>query len=352
MVTQYPDYNEYIDIVAGRMASVHQPFAGRILAPEIARLVVVATGWAPAPVLGAISAVGWALVPVLGAAYLWLRKLPLGWAIVIATVPFPALSARFILVPDAWAICLVLSIFIALEMRKGAVAGALAFVLAFVRTSSILAVTLQFAADFRKTGLRMAAIIAAMFVVGVLIKMPLIHGNAGNQHQMSSVIYMIAKTPVNGMANIFGVHLYTNTYPYCIRPVWSTDIGQIRGLGNIHTVGVCPIEYQPVIVSLLCYASIFGLLPSIAAVRLFRMGFPRSMLTDIAARELAVFLAAVLLSPAFGLTITRLFVESYPLLFVAAGPIASGTVLTPRQLLAMVAFNLGALVLLAYVAPN
>jgi hypothetical protein len=351
-VVDYKDYAEYINLVNGRISEVHQPFVGRILAPMIARLAVVSTGVSPSWALGVTSAVGWAIVPILGGAFLSLRKVPIGWALVIASVPFPAQAARFLLVPDGWPICLILTIFIAIETRRGALAGVAAFVLALTRTSSILAVTLRLVADFRKNKYRLAAVIFAAFFAGLLLKIPLLSGNPGNQHKMPGIIYMLAKAPVNGLSNIVGMHIYTNTYPYCPKPSTTLELGKVVGFGDVHTIGLCPIFYPQIYTSFACYVFIFGLLPFIAARHLFRERLHHRNATDFAWREITVFLAAFILSPTFGLTISRLFVESYPLLFVAAAPMASGKDLRPRQVAALILYNLIGLAVLVTVAPN
>ncbi len=350
--TYYTDYVEYLQIAQGRMVDVHQPFAGRILAPEAARLLSFVAGLSAPLALALVSGAGWALAPILTATLLWLRKVPIGWALVVASLPYPALAARFYLVPDAWALCLVLSVFIAIERRGSAAAGLSAFALALARTSSILAIVLRLALDLGKWRVRLAVAIAAGFALGLVVKAPLIRGNQGNTHQMSGVLYILAKTPVNFMANLMGAHLYTNSFSYCPSPLFAYETGPLPGLGKIQTLGLCPFNAAPVVISLLCYGLIFGAIPLIALRRMARAGFTPRDRFDLDWRQTASFLAIFALSPAFGLTITRLFIEAYPLMLLAMRPLAGAVDLRPRQAIALSAYNLAGLILLAVAAPN
>lgn len=351
-VLGYSDYVHYLKIVNGDIADVRQPFVSRVFGPEIARLLMRGTGWSPSTALTTVCLAGWAVAPLAGGLLLYLRKTPLTWALVVASVPFAALAARFFQVPDGWAVSFVLTLFIGLELASAPLAGAGAVALAFARSSSLMSVLLQLAAGYRKGRWRIAAVVLAAFAIGLVARAPLIHGNPGNQHRMPGLVYLLAKAPVNGLSNLFGVHIYTNTYPYCPKPATVLELGRVPGLGDIHTVGLCSGAWRPILTSVLCYAAIFGVFPALALRRLLSPGPLAEKAADPSWRELAAFLAMHLLSPAFGLTITRLFVEAYPLLFIAAGPAVRGMTLTRGRAVVLMGLNIAAFVILMSISPN
>lgn len=348
----YPDYSEYTNMVLGHLSEVNQPFIDRVLAPEIARSVVMTTGLEPTTALEIVCQAGWALVPVLGGMLLRLRKVSFAWAVVIATLPYPALAARFYLVPDAWAVSFVLVIFIALEYRSEAVAGAFATGLAFARSSSIFAVTLQLLAGWRRNGWRATTIIVTAFAFGLWLKAPLMQGSQDNHHHLPGVVYLIGKIASNGLSNILGAELFTNTFRDCPKPLVTIPIGRVPGMGAIREIGLCAIHYRPVGNTLLCYLFIFGALPLAAAARLRGAGFRRADRADTGWREMAVFLFAFLLCPLFGATITRLFVEAFPLLFIAAGPVTQGKAPSPIRAAALIGYNLIGFLIIVTASPD
>ncbi len=353
----YDDYKDYLALASGDRAHVPQPFASRVLAPFIAGQAAAWTGASVRDALAAVGLISTALCALPAAGLLRLARVPLPWALVIATIPYPALAVGYYLVPDGMAPLFVLTCFYGVAAKTRWLSGAGSVLAILTRNTSLLAIGLWSAVSLRARDTRWAAAAAlAGIVVGMVLLKVLFPPHTSNVHEMSGALYFALKPAVNAVKNLLGIELYLNTVDWCTPPVATFDISFIPGLGNITEIGYCRINVLRPIYSLLCYLMIFGIAPLLIAramIRTARTSEDRTLLGRAASLLVfAPFTILFLLSPTFGITIKRLFVESYPLLFPIAGLfIPAMSAENGLKPLWWIGYNIAGFVLLANIRP-
>lgn len=355
--TGYDDYKDYLALTSGDSANVPEPFASRVFAPFMAARLADWTGMGARDALAVVSFAATALCALPAAGLLRLARIPLPWALVIATAPYPALAVGYYLVPDGMAALFVLTCFYGIAAKTPWLSGAGAALAMLTRNTSLLAIGLwsAFSASVRAT--RWAAIAALVGVaIGMVLLKTLFPPQASNVHEMSGALYFLLKPAVNAVKNLLGVELYLNTVDWCAPPVAVFDISFIPGLGNITEIGYCRINAMRPLYSVLSYLMIFGIAPLLIAramMRTLRDSEKLTLLGNAASlAAFAPFTILFLLSPTFGITIKRLFVESYPLLFpIAALFIPTCTSQDRLKPLWWIGYNIVGFILLANIHP-
>lgn len=352
----YDDYKDYLALAAGQGADVPEPFASRVLAPFVAGRVADIFGLTVQDALATVSFLSWAFCALPAAALLRTARISIPWALVIATLPFPALAVGYYLVPDGMAVLFTLTCLWGIARHTPWLSGAGAALAILSRNTTSVAITLWAAFSATRKPTRWAAFGAlAGIVVGVLV-LKLFAQPAANVHEMSGALYFALKPAVNAVKNLLGLELYLNTVDWCAPPVQVFDVSFIPGIGNITEVGYCRVNVLRPIYSLLCYLMIFGVAPILAARAMLRTAKAAEKPTILgvsgALAVFAPFTILFLLSPALGITIKRLFVESYPLLFPIAGLIIPAATQENRlKPLWFIGYNILGFILLATIRP-
>lgn len=352
----YQDYIDYL-AMARDQGHVPEPFASRIAAPFIAGLVADVTGVTARNALAGVSLITWALCALPAASLLRRAGVSLPWALVFATIPFPALAVGYYLVPDGMAALLVLISFWAISTNAPVLSGASAALAILSRNSISVAIALWSAYCALSRSTRVAALAAlGGTVVGIILLRTVFSPEAANVHEMNGALYLLLKPGVNAVKNLLGLELYLNTVDWCAPPRAVFDISFIPGLGDISQIGYCSINPMRPLYSLLSYLMIFGVAPILAVLAMIRAGRavePRSIIGIVQALAVfAPFIILFLLSPTLGITIKRLFVTAYPLLFPIAGLITSAVPGQARLMpLWLIGYNIVGFALLATIRP-
>lgn len=342
VVAGYEDYRQYLDMTVGRLDSVTEPFASRRLGPALAALLARASGLAPAAALALTVIAGWLAAAVAAGLILWRVGASRRWTWVLATVPFPGISAAFHLVPDSLTVALVLLFVLAVTLRSGGAALAASAAAMLARGTSALSILLWAPAWLwrRSAGVKILVGAAVGLILGALLKRWLWPSSAQNVHHMNGAVYLVAKTGMNAVRAFLGVQLYADTTDWCPRPAHVLYLHGMPGLGRIDAVGVCAFKPLAIVSSFTSYACILGVTPYVAVRHL--IAACRTTGVAAALREQApvvAFLFLFLLAPTLGSTAPRLFIEAYPLIFVVAPLCVGRSDLSGRAFAGALALN-------------
>ena len=351
LVEGYFDYDEYLNMTLGNFENVTEPFASRIFGPLLAHWLMRFAHISPTSALSVVCGVGWALVPIAAGYLLFLCSVPVRWSLIIATVPFPAVDARYYLVPDAWAALSVILFMIAVKIDKHACAFVASCAAMFVRSSSAAAIIIWSAAASPDSRFRWVRISICGVGFGLVLKYFAFQTHSSNVHHMNQALYYLAKVPVNLLHNLVGIQFYSDSINWCSPPIFAFDVSKIPGMGRIHMLGVCTPDFGNLARALVCYFFIFGALP----IWLLISEAPRDRWTRARLKgDLTplVFLVFFALAPGFGRTVVRLFIEAYPLLLLAVVRASnSGYPDRLAPMLFFLVYNLVGMAIIAFILP-
>ncbi|MEL7028078.1 MAG: hypothetical protein AAGL49_02460, partial [Pseudomonadota bacterium] len=336
---------------------VKQPFASRVFATILAQWASEAFSMEIRSALAIVSSAGWILAAWPASFILYKSKVPLNWAIVIASVPLPALASAYYLVPDGVAVLFALSCFAGMSLNSRILATLGATLTVLTRNTMALSIVLwTAAASLRRTQVYGLSILFGVAVGAVLLAW-MTPAESTNQHQMNAALYILAKVPVNAIRNILGLDIYINTADWCATPQIVFSVSHLPGLGDINELGICSFNWSRTMYTLFAYSTIFGVFPYLVARAILRdVKRGRSKPVKDIALLLSIyapFTFLFVISPALGITIKRLFVEAYPLIFPLARfvcPICPNP--SKQQVAILVCLNIAAVILLHALYPH
>lgn len=312
----YFDVSMYEAMALGLRGGVTEPYASRVLGPALARAIMELTGVEARSALAIVGAASLGFLAFLSPAYLFRQKVHLGGAMTVLMVPYAVVLVRYIHVPDALTVTVVFGFLWALvggrnvQASPGVALGALS-VLArktVLVPYALLSLYLMVARDSK----RIFTLLAAGTVgIGILALIP---SGAVNIHEMNSVSYYLLKPVANGISNILGVDLYTNTVQWCGDPVAVFDVSFVSFIGAITEVGYCRPSGSVIGHTLITYLTIFGAWPVLAALYLRSKDSSERVWKSLAGIFVLFFVAA----PLLGRTVERLFIYAFPFLLLVA----------------------------------
>jgi hypothetical protein len=310
----YGDSDYYLAMAAGHSTGVTEPFADRILGPWLASVLSYATGMSIRNTLATVCTLPWLLIGWPIGLILYRAQVPLRWALRVALIPFPIIGATYYLVPDGLEAFFLLILLLSLDAGQVAGITLAAGFATLARSSGALGALLWSASRYRK-GLGKQFLLTALGVIcALLIIRTVSNHDSHNIHNINPILYYFSKPPINYMANVFGFHIYSNTYHWCEDPIFATKIPPLSLLGHVDTLGICPFNAHAIVESISCYFFMFGIFPLMIFVALAQ----KSSGNYIERRRALMFSLLFLLSPGFGTTISRLFIEAFPFLIPAA----------------------------------
>lgn len=313
----WDDSPNYIAMATGHADSVTKPFANRIFEPVLAAFLSnalhldIGTGF---EIIAVISLIGWSLSLVRFCTDCVLT--PNYRAIFILLSPILLVAFQEIYIPDMLHMAAIALFLLAMKQRQFLIGAGLMTALITIReTSLILAATTAFFL-LRDRNIYGAILIAIATGLGVVIVQHF-SANAVNIHQMPELIYLVLKIPANLLSNVLGIGLWTNSFQWCLDPVFTVSVPSGLNFGQIHQIGFCaPHAPQPLLTAASLTA--FGILPALLLFTLLHKA-------SIAPSQqdtwwlIAFWYGAImtLLGPVSGTAVVRLIGYGWPLFLIA-----------------------------------
>ncbi len=311
-------------LAEGRITEVNQPFATRVLHPW---LVTGISRVSHLPINQSFWVINIILVSLfLGSlAYLYRQeRFSPRYFILLTCIPFFFRLATSLYLNDLCFSVLLLFFFIALRKERWIFATVLLIPLFLTRESTLLLAGLFIlvGALEKRWSLVMRSLFISIF--SILLLSWIGRAAHSNIHGLSSGLYLLFKVPFNGLRNLLGLTLFTNTFQtnagggFCT-PLWQTSIPSFLRMSSVRSVGFCPWDVHTLLTTVLYSLSLFG---SAFAFLLFR---GRSLIrASFKQMPFWIRLAslygacAFVLAPFLGTSIDRLFAMSWPLFALGA----------------------------------
>lgn len=309
----------YREIALGNLALVQQPFAGRLLHPLFVFAVDTLT---PLSVDQSFLVIGVALIFALSIGLCWLRReLHISLLYFILVILSPALfflSRDYYLTDLAQSVALIF-LFIAI-VKKGLGHGSTLLLLALsflIRESTLLvAVSMGAVAIFhrdQKTVYKILSItVMAWILLGVLSRWSL-----PNIHHLPSSIYLLLKVPFNGLHNLAGINLTSNTLDAnagrtLCTIVRTISLPSLSFLGEFRSVSLCRPDWSYPLNTLLLMLTTFGTLP-LLLFRSLRKQTGVLQKSPLVIQIMCLYgLLAFFFAPLFGSSLDRLLAMGWP----------------------------------------
>ena len=309
-LVDYFDVSMYEAMAAGERAGLTEPFASRVLGPALARAIIELTGVQARTGLAIVGGASCALLAVLVPTFFFRQRVPLSAALGALLLPYTVVVVKYVHVPDALTVIIVFAFLWTLMATKrtpgpaSLVFGILSILArkTLLVPYALLALYLASAKEAKKLGILCAAGVAGIAILGV------IPTEASNIHEMNGISYYVLKLGANGIRNLLGVDLYTNTFQWCEDPVALFDVSFMPLIGAIREIGFCMPKGPLIVHTLVMYITVFGAWPALAVLYLRSKGEPEDPGRVTAGLFILFFFAA----PLFGRTPERLFIYAYP----------------------------------------
>lgn len=253
------DSHWYIEMARGRVFSVPRPFCNRVLHPIVVCAVADTAACRLDAAFRAVAYIALAVM-ILSVAIL---SIPSGsrsggragpW--IAASMAFsPGLLSMFgdAYLPDLFHAGLAAVFLLAFRFEWQLLACLAGFMLGACRESTLLLAATAIAVSFRAGRRGHSVMAAASMAAGVAAAWVIGRSGAPNIHGVSALPYMFMKTVFNGLENLLGVELWTNTlaahtpgaFPH--PPVWHMDCPAWLPSGSIRSIGVAGFDpWRPV----------------------------------------------------------------------------------------------------------
>jgi hypothetical protein len=304
-----PDSDFYIRVALGQRSTVPAPFSQRVAHPGAVAALNEFGVSLPAAffILAIISLVGLCVgVRVL------LNEAPSLAVVSVLAVPLLVMTYREAYLPDLAFAALLAGFFVLLRNRLRWWAPLALIPLFLVRESALLVGIVVAVVAWRHHNRPVACSALAATVIGYGVSTVAALGGQPSLHNVGGPLYLIGKLPYNGIKNLTGFAIATNDRKTCA-PFAEFDLPW--AVGNISTVGICPLNLGLPIMTLAAWLTLFGLAPALllAVLRHTRDGRSRDVWVQAALWSgLLAFVAA----PLLGATVRRLIGYGWPALIV------------------------------------
>jgi hypothetical protein len=337
------DSPQYLKMAYGLIGEVPKPFSGRVLVPMAARTMARISHVDVESCFAIIALLAYALVAVTvcklaGRLRIDGRLTALAWFLPLMLFCFAHPYS-----PDLLAMLWVALILLAVDAGMPWVA-ALLFVPALLTRESLAVLGLVMFISYavsRRIG-QAAAILAAV-AGGLWLAGKLSEGSAANVHEMSPLLYMVAKIPANFLGNLLGINIWTNSFQWCDAPAFTVEVPHFVSLGKIKAFGLCRPDPDEVVRGWLPYVSAFGIGTAIlvALARPTAKGWKD--LPEAVRLSLVYGVVMFILGPMSGKSVMRTTFYGWPA-FLITGPFLFQRFLTPvltrSELILLAAFYL------------
>jgi hypothetical protein len=300
----------------GYAVAVIKPFSTRILYPTVVHLLKVVAGISTADsflVVGLAAAICFVV-----ANYLMVERVTNGRA-VLPWLCLPAIVGllRQYLVPDLPHAGELAVFFLLLSKRCFIASLSVLLAAQLTRESTVLLAAVAACVFWRDSKRAISVAVLLSSGVGIAIAAVVTRAGVGNQHELGPIQYLALKVPFNVARNVFGVELWSNTLSG--KAAWKMDLphwvhmGAIRQMGFADFVPIYPLKtFQFALTA-------FGLAPAVITMeawRHFRNRRNRPVAGESPPLWLRVALyygvAAYLIAPCLGASISRLFSYAWP----------------------------------------
>jgi hypothetical protein len=300
----------YIAMVQG--LPVLMPWAGRILLPDLVRMITHLSGIGMDTCFEAITCLSF----ICWLSLTSLRWQASRWLAPFLIVPLVLKSLQSVYIVDMFHMALT-AIFFALLAWNAIAASVLMVVMTTARESSMMFAFVACGVLLFNRRWVAASVMLAGWAAGAMI---VHHATAGaqNVHRMPELLYLIGKIPLNFVRNWFGVPPWTNGYAWCDAPLATMTLPAHLHLGVITRIGFCaPLPGVP-LTTASSYVTVFGVLPAILAATIRSHGIPRRLWRQV--WWATAFISGgvlMVLGPLVGSPVDRTIGFGWPLLFIA-----------------------------------
>lgn len=306
-------------LAEGKITEVNQPFATRVLHPWLV-MSISQTIHLP------INESFWLINIILVSLFLGLlaslyrqEQFSTRYFILLTCIPFFFRLATSFYLNDLCFSVLLLLFFIALRKERWVLATILLVPLFLTRESTLLLAGLFIlvGAVEKQWSLVVRSLFISIFSLLILSWI----GRAAhpNIHGLSSGLYLLFKVPFNGLRNLFGLTLFTNTFQtnagggFCI-PLWQTNVPSFLRMSSVRIIGFCPWDLHALLTTALYGMSLFGALFALTLHRGFALVRNSFKKMPLWIRLASLYGGcAFILAPFLGTSIDRLFAMGWPL---------------------------------------
>jgi hypothetical protein len=253
------DSPQYLKMAYGLIGEVPKPFSGRVLVPLAARIMARISHVSVENCFALIALIAYAAIAVTvralaGRLRIDGRLVGLAWFLPLMLFCFAHPYS-----PDLLAMLWVALILLAVDAGLPWVAAAL-FVPALLTRESLAALGLvMFVSYLMSRRFRYAAAVVVAVAGGLWLAGRLSAESAANVHEMSPLIYMVAKIPANFLGNLLGINIWTNSFQWCDAPAFTVEVPHFVSLGKIKAFGLCRPDGDEVVRGWLPYVAAFGI---------------------------------------------------------------------------------------------
>jgi hypothetical protein len=317
------DSEWYFLAAEGHSAAVIKPFSSRILYPAAVRLLRKVAGLSTAGsflALGAVASAGFVAVNCLIIQQATNGRMVLPWLCLPAIVEL----LRQYFLPDLPHAAEVAVFFLLLSKRCFIASLAVLFAAQLTRDSTVLLAVVAACVFWRDSKRAMAVATLLTCGLGIAVAAIVASGGRGNEHGLGTIQYLALKVPFNLTRNVFGLEFWSNTLGG--QPAFSINLPHWLHIGAIRRIGFAAFVPMFPLKTFLFALTAFGFAPAVVARELWRRW--RNRKTRLATCDslplwlmIALYygVAAFLIAPCLGASVSRLFCYAWPA-FVLATP--------------------------------
>jgi hypothetical protein len=262
------DNAHYIQVANGEQAV--KPFSQRIIFPKLAYIIHMISGLNLHHSFGLCNTI--ALMLFISSVTVIIKSITSCAAIAIPLLLTPYLIRSYSLVflPDLFAACLT-GLFFYLIYRSYFWPSLVVLLLVYLTRENAIFLCISLAVlGFYKHRLRWTVASLSVLVTGII--MTSIAGRLGQPqpYEMNQLVFYALKIPKNFVYNVFGVLIWTNVYADVGNPYFLIALPGWLPLGNLHTIGITPMQPLVSLNTIMVFLTTFGVAPSLLTMALVK----------------------------------------------------------------------------------
>jgi len=242
---------------------VRRPFSVRILYPNIARLIMNISGVTLAQSFIIANSIALLLL-LLVISYL-IKKITSNTFLAVPMLFNPLLLRSFqeAYIPDLFFLCLV-SIYFLLIYHSYYRFSLLTLLLLFItRDDVILLFVSIILVNIYLSGWKFVLLSVLVMLIGLAINSFTALYGLPSPANMNPLLFYLIRIPSNLFYNFTGIPIWSNIYSDICNPIIKINLPIWRPFGNLHSVGLCPINLTTPFRNISFFLTTLGVLPSL-----------------------------------------------------------------------------------------
>ncbi len=255
------DNGYYINVLQGE--PVRRPFSTRILYPNIAKLIMNISGMTIAQSF--IVANTFALLLFLLSATHLIKKLTFHSIITIPLLfnPFLLRSFQEAYIPDLLFLGLVCLYFVLIYHSCFITSQFLLLLLCITRDDTLLLLISIILVGIYLSNKKLVLSTVMIMVLGITINSISARFGLPSPANMNPFLFYLVRIPSNLFYNVTGMPIWSNIYADICHPILKINLPHWLPFGNLHSVGLCPLNITTPFRNISFILTTLGVLPSL-----------------------------------------------------------------------------------------